>query len=502
MNPKFFMDLILFLKNSILPQTKTRKQKIMSTRTPAVAGRFYPGSSKQLQSTIKQFFAEASSRQKDAPAALLVPHAGYVFSGQVAAEAYHTIPESTSYKRVFIIGSAHTFHFTGASVYAEEGYETPMGVAETDQKVISALLENEVMDFIPPAHQNEHSLEVQVPFIQYVFDNKLPIVPVLIGQASRDSLKQIAKVLQPYFNQESLFVISTDFSHFPAYNDAGEQDMKTAEAILSNDPNRLWQRLEQAKKLEVPGMVTPLCGWTSVMILLEITRDENVKLESLKYRNSGDSAYGSKDEVVGYYAIKVKRVPDEKAFELYQHNKKQLLRIARETLEHFLEDGQKPDIDKNDLDEPLKENCGAFVSLYNKEELRGCVGNLKGNKPLYVMVQDMTISAAVGDVRFGDVTPEELPDINIEISVLTPIQKLTSLDDLEIGTHGVYITNGVQSGTLLPQVAPQRGWNKEELLGYCSRDKAGLGWDGWKDAEVFTYKAIVFNEKETLNESS
>ncbi|MGM0566842.1 MAG: AmmeMemoRadiSam system protein B [Bacteroidota bacterium] len=474
----------------------------MSIRTPAVAGRFYPGSSKQLQSTIKQYFAEASSKQKEAPAALVVPHAGYVFSGQVAAEAYHTIPESASYKRVFIIGSAHTFHFTGASVYAEEGYETPIGVAETDLEVISALLKNEVMDFIPPAHQNEHSLEVQVPFIQYVFDNKLPVIPVLIGQASRNDLKKIANALQPYFNEENLFVISTDFSHFPAYDDAGEQDKKTAEAILSNDPDRLWQRLEQAKKLDVPGMVTPLCGWASVMTLLEMSHDKKVKLEALKYRNSGDSNYGSKDEVVGYYAIKISRIPDSDNFELNHQNKKHLLKIARKTLGHFLASGQKPDIDIKELDEPLKENCGAFVSLYNNEELRGCVGNLRGNKPLYATVQEMAVSSAVGDIRFGDVTPEELPDINIEISVLTPLHKINSLDELEIGKHGVYVTKGVQSGTLLPQVAAQRGWNKEELLGYCSRDKAGLGWDGWKDAEVYTYKAIVFNEKEILNESS
>ncbi len=472
----------------------------MSIRTPAVAGRFYPGSSKQLTSSIEQFFKEASSQKQEAPAALIVPHAGYIFSGQVAAEAFHTIPDSAHYKRVFVIGSAHTFRFEGASVYAEEGYETPLGVAKTDQSVIADLLSHhDVMDFIPPAHQNEHSLEVQVPFIQYVFDNKLPVVPVLIGQTDRNGIRQIASLLQPYFNEENLFVISTDFSHFPSYDDAGEQDLNTAEAILSNDPDRLWQRLEQAKKQNVAGMVTPLCGWTSVMTLLEIMHQKKVKLEALKYRNSGDSKYGTKDEVVGYYAIKVDRVPDANEFELTHYNKKQLLSIARKTLGHFLASGKKLDINKNELDKPLKETCGAFVSLYNHAELRGCVGNLKGNKPLYVTVQDMAVSSAVGDVRFGDVTPEELPDINIEISVLTPLKKIHSLDELEIGKHGVYVTNGVQGGTLLPQVAQQRGWNKEELLGYCARDKAGLGWYGWKDADVYTYKAIVFDEKTILD---
>lgn len=189
---------------------------------------------------------------------------------------------------------------------------------------------------------------------------------------------------------------------------------------------------------------------------------------------------------------------DENGFALSYHNKKQLLNIARKTLGHFLASGQKPDINKDELDKPLKETRGAFVSLYNRGELRGCVGDLKGNKPLYDTVQDMVVSSAVGDVRFGDVTPEELPDINIEISVLTPLKKLYSSDDLEIGKHGVYMRNGVQSGTLLPQVAQQRGWNKEELLGFCARDKAGLGWDGWKDADVYTYEAIVFDEKEIL----
>lgn len=468
----------------------------MSIRMPAVSGRFYPGDEDLLKKELQQYFKGASSAKGVSPAALIVPHAGYVFSGNVAAEAFNSIPSEKKYRRVFILGGSHTLHFEGASVYADEGYKTPLGVLKTDSEVVGKLMETcEALSYIPLAHKQEHSLEVQMPFIQYQLGNDIPIVPVLLGDVSREEIKDIAAALEPYFNEENLFVVSTDFSHFPAYDDAGEQDNLTAEAIVSNDPDILWQRLQQVKKQKIPGMATPLCGWTAVMTLLEITAKKAVKYQLLQYRNSGDSRYGNKHEVVGYYAISVERQQNNDELFLTDNQKDILLAHARKSLYSYLTKSTRPAVDTENLPENLKVPCGAFVSLYNGDELRGCVGNLQGNKPLYEIVGDMTLSAATGDYRFSDITIEELPDISVEISVLTPLKRLGHIEELEPGKHGVYVKSGLKSGTLLPQVATKMNWTKEELLGHCSRDKAGLEWDGWKQAEVYTYKAIVFDDK-------
>jgi len=468
----------------------------MSIRMPAVSGRFYPGEEQQLRNELQKYFKASSASEKGAPAALILPHAGYVFSGGVAAGAFNTIAAKTSYQRVFVIGGSHTLHFEGASVYSGEGYKTPLGVMKTDATVTTALQKasNEI-GFVPQAHRQEHSLEVQMPFIQHSLGKDVPVVPVLIGDVDRQAIKEIAQALEPYFTDENLFVISTDFSHFPSYDDAAEQDTITAETIAKNNPDALWQHLQDVKKQNIEGMATPLCGWTAVMTLLEITSRKQVSYRLLQYRNSGDSPFGSKHEVVGYYAISVERVQDNEKVSLSADEKDFLLTYAKKTLHYYLTKGEKPQVDSDSLTPALQGSYGAFVTLYHKDELRGCVGNLQGNKPLVNTISEMTISAAVGDYRFSDIAIEELPDTGIEISVLTPLKRLEKVEDLEPGRHGVYIKSGLKSGTLLPQVANKMNWTREELLGHCSRDKAGLDWEGWKRAEVYTYEAIVFDDK-------
>ena len=162
----------------------------------------------------------------------------------------------------------------------------------------------------------------------------------------------------------------------------------------------------------------------------------------------------------------------------------------------YIKNDQIPEWDPQAMNESLKTETGAFVTLHKDNELRGCIGRFDSDMPLYQVVKEMAISAATQDYRFLPLKEEELDDITIEISVLTPMKKINSIDEIEMGTHGIYIRKGYASGTLLPQVADKTGWSREEFLGHCARDKAGIGWSGWKDAEIYTYKAIVFNERE------
>ena len=182
-------------------------------------------------------------------------------------------------------------------------------------------------------------------------------------------------------------------------------------------------------------------------------------------------------------------------FTLTEEEKKQLLNISRQTLQKYIIKNETPKIDKKDLTENLLTHAGAFVTLNKQKNLRGCIGRFTANEPLYKIVQQMTKAAATEDSRFSTVTQDELQNIQIEISVLTPLLKIAHINEIKIGKHGIYIKKDFRSGTLLPQVAVSNKWSVDEFLGYCSKYKTGLEWDGWKNAEIFTYEAIVFQEK-------
>ena len=157
-------------------------------------------------------------------------------------------------------------------------------------------------------------------------------------------------------------------------------------------------------------------------------------------------------------------------------------------------------VDESELTDVTKSECGAFVTLHKDGALRGCIGRFVANEPLYTIVQKMAIAAATEDNRFPTVKQDEISEIDIEISVLTPLKKIESIDEIEMGRHGIYIKKGFTTGTFLPQVAIETGWTKEEFLGYCARNKAGIGWDGWKDADIYIYEALVFGENDIKKE--
>jgi pyruvate formate lyase activating enzyme len=319
-------------------------------------------------------------------------------------------------------------------------------------------------------------------------------VPIVIGSDDKNTPKQIAETLSPYFNDDNLFIISSDFSHYPKYSDAIQLDKITGDAICSGNPDSLINVINTYKNSDIKNLATNICGWSAVLSLMYLT-NENYEFHQIEYKNSGDSEYGSDDRVVGYWAISV--CPASKTgFKLSDDEKKQLLELARLTVETKLTENTKPDLSSFKFSDNLKTNCGAFVTLHKNENLRGCIGRFEPNIPLYEVVVDMAITASQNDHRFSPVTISELNEIDFEISVLTPMIKIDSISKIELGRHGIYIKKEYQTGTFLPQVATETGWSLEEFLGHCARDKAGLSYDGWKDADIFTYEAIVFSEED------
>jgi AmmeMemoRadiSam system protein B/AmmeMemoRadiSam system protein A len=468
-------------------------------RQPAFAGSFYPASPRELREDLEDYFARAEAVRLDGRVRVLIlPHAGYDYSGVVAASGYKSIPEETSYKNIFFIASSHREQFNGASVYAAGNYLTPLGEARVNREIASQLIQSDKnIRYLPRAHDREHSIEVQIPFIQYHFKETPDIVPIVMGTSSLAASRDLAAALLPWFTPENLFIISSDFSHYPSYKDAQRIDRLTGEAILTKDPQVFYSTLQKNSAEGVRNLATPSCGWSSIMTLLYMAdRKEEIEMSPILYRNSGDSPIGDKDRVVGYWAIAgFEKPPAAISYDLEADDREKLLAISRATLESYLRSGTLAEVDQSELSGKLRQPAGAFVSLYMGGRLRGCIGNFTPDKPLYMVVQEMTLAAALNDRRFAPVEASELEYISIEISVLTPLHKITSIDEFQLGKHGIYMTKGGKSGTFLPQVAQSTGWSKEEFLGRCARDKAGLGFEEWKEADLYVYEAIVFGEE-------
>jgi MEMO1 family protein len=473
-----------------------------NVREPAAAGRFYPANGEVLKKEVMTYLASFKGPDKGVlTRAIIVPHAGYIFSGHTAAAAFASIPADADYDNIFIIGTSHRYSYEGAAVYCSGDFLTPLGTVQVNKEIGQKLIESSVYLFSKDdAHMQEHSLEVQLPFIQCHFNKDIPIVPILVGTGNPLAIKAIAKALQPWFTSRNLFVISSDFSHYPSYEDACRVDKLTMESILSGNPDTFMKTIKEVQSEGTDGLATAMCGWSSGLVLLYLTTNEHgLTYKHLEYRNSGDATQGDKVQVVGYHAITVQQTKkaatsSDTGFILSDNEKKLLLQIARDAIKAKLFSTKMVEIDPVKLTPVLKQNLGAFVTLTIDGQLRGCIGRFMPSDPLYEVVKQMAVSAAFNDSRFQKLTVEEYPDIKIEISVLGPLRKINNINEIVIGKHGVYIKKGIYSGTLLPQVPIGRNWSVEDFLGYTSRDKAGIGWTGWKDAEIFVYEAIVFDE--------
>lgn len=505
-------------------------RKEPSVRPMAVAGQFYPADKDTLHSQVTQYLMAAgkpaqetgggartiASGEAGEPASpstegaatyvqsVIVPHAGYVFSAATAAYAYACLSPHKTYKHIFLLGPSHHLAFDGASVdTAYDYYQTPLGRVRVDRALARSLVEEHpCFRYEPEVHGPEHCLEVQLPFLQVRLDTMPPVVPVIIGTLDLSRLRAIARALAPWYNEDNLFVISSDFCHYPGYDDACRVDKATGEAVAGGSVAALLDTVKANLHAGIPNLATSACGLCAILIdKMMADADTTAVTRHLHYSNSGDSPYGGRDQVVGYHAFVTTR-RSLSDFRLMDADRKQLLHIARRSITAGCR-GDAVDAgggaagkeeDGRGLSESLSTCCGAFVTLHKNGRLRGCVGHFGSDVPLHAVVREMAYAAAFEDPRFHPVTAEELPDIRIEISVLTPLRRIRDIREFDYGRQGIFIRKGAHSGTFLPQVAEETHWTKEEFLGHCARDKAGIGWDGWKEAELYTYEAILFHE--------
>ena len=524
-------------------------QKQEHDRDPVVAGSFYPAGEAELKRQLEQYFRDAADKvsltpgREDRVRAIISPHAGYGFSGTVAASAVGYIAPGSSYDNIFLIGSSHRVSFTGASVYTDGNYRTPLGTVTVNTGLAKALTESsDFFSFRRSAHISEHSLEVQLPFLQYHLGKDIQIVPIILGTQNSKICEELAEALLPYFTGDNLFVISSDFSHYPSFEDALKIDKLTAESLMTGDPGSFLERLRKNSDMKIKGLATSMCGWTSGLVLLHLAKKEpDLEFMHILYENSGHSNMGDKSGVVGYHSLALveknrsaggrndkngasgerdgkshngdgeakgshtvdnetggdntgdgeagesNSTGDKLDFSISHEDQLSLIEIARQSIWSHLHKEKHTGSGKTELSPALLSELGAFVTLNIDGQLRGCIGCFMPSAPLYKTVGSMAREAAFMDPRFSPLSRDEFEKINIEISVLSPLRKISRIDEIILGKHGVYIKKGTRSGTFLPQVADSRDWTLSDFLGHISRDKAGLGWTGWKDAEIYVY---------------
>ncbi|MCA9408542.1 MAG: AmmeMemoRadiSam system protein B [Candidatus Omnitrophica bacterium] len=465
------------------PQTHSNQ----NIKKPNVSGQFYSADADELSRHIDHFIAKSIVEPLKRPVDIVIaPHAGYVYSGGVAAYGFKAVQEY-AYKTIVILAPSHYFGFDGISVWESGGMETPLGIVEVDEAFAKQLTTaHQKIYYKPEYFEQEHSLEVEIPFLQKSFQD-FKIVPVVMGQPTPELLKTFAQALTQAINgrDDVLIVVSTDLSHYHNDAKARKMDEHAIEAITKFDVERIWNEVHQRTNMEMCGLI-PV---TTALLYAKMNALNQVDV--LRYANSGDVS-GDRDRVVGYASILIYKKDqgksDKMQDELSSAQKSKLLDTAKKTVEEYVRKGKVYEVAETDP-RLLKEE-GAFVTLHKNNHLRGCIGNIIGQGPLYLTVRNMAVAAASQDPRFDPVQVEELDAIDVEVSVLSKPRRVKSVDEIELGKHGVIISQGSHHGVFLPQVADETGWSKEEFLSQLCSQKARLPRDCWKDPqtviEVFT----------------
>jgi AmmeMemoRadiSam system protein B/AmmeMemoRadiSam system protein A len=461
-------------------------------RESVIAGSWYPGNAAVLRAQVERFLAEVpAATESGRLVALISPHAGYVYSGPVAAHAYKLL-QGQRFDTVVVVAPSHYAAFRGVSVYDRGGYRTPLGLVPLDTEFIAALkTADSKIRYVAEAHSKEHSLEIQLPFLQTAMPG-FKLVPLVMGQQDLSTCQRLAKTLAECAKNKSvLLVASSDLSHYHSRTEARKLDGQAAARVAAFDPKGLNSDLSRGK-CEACG------GGPMVAVMLAAEKLGADRAKVLKVGDSGDAS-GDTARVVGYmaaafYAEKEKNMSQEKHTiqdGLNAEEQKLLKEIAREAISSKLKN--RPYSLPESLPEIFETPCGAFVTLTVNHRLRGCIGHITASAPLSDTVRSVAVSAAFEDPRFSPVTEKEWTGIDLEVSVLTPLERVENIEDVTPGVHGLYIRRGFQSGLLLPQVATEYGWDRETFLEQTCR-KAGLRKNDWKEAdtEIYWFKAQVF----------
>lgn len=489
-------------------ENKETIKELANIRQPAVAGQFYPGEAVGLKEKINKYLAAVPEQKLDGRVkAIIVPHAGYDYSAPVAAYSYQQLKDRQINTAV-IICNAHAAYFNGIAIDDHDAWQTPLGLVAVDQALAQKLAKaDKAIDFNSSAHVRDHTLEVQLPFLQTVLAGDFKIVPVLFGNNDDNSYEKLAQALADNLSDADIVIISTDLSHYPSYEDANRIDQETLEMIKLGDIKELENHIRTIESEQIASEQTVVCGIDGVKTVLALRKLAGWdNIEVLKYANSGDAAIGSKDSVVGYGAmvfLKAGVESRETAAEtaaidiniLSREQQEELLQIARQTVESYVKTGKTPEFTVKD--DRLNWQEGAFVTIHKNGELRGCIGQIvPSTKPLWQVVRDMAVAACSEDHRFNQVSVKELGQIDYEVSVLSEPKEINDWQEIKLGQHGVIVQQGRSSGVFLPQVAAETGWDLDEFLSQLCWQKAGLPPNCYKNKDVAlkTFTAQVFSE--------
>jgi MEMO1 family protein len=493
--------ILLFLCGLALLFTCNAAEKVLKS---SLAGRWYTDNPVTLRAELKGYLSNAKQQSLDNVIALVLPHAGYRYSGQTAAYGLKALKKS--YKRFIIIGPSHRLAMKNTlSIPNVTHYETPLGKVPLDRKLIAQLLTHDIFKSIPQAHQYEHSVQIEVPLLQ-VKAKGFTIIPIVIGSCDEATLKKAGNIIRNIMDDKTLLIASSDFVHYGR----NFNYIPFNKDILENIKKIDFGAYEQIKKLDLNGFIkyrkttgATICGTMSIGVLLAALPNKTA-VHKLFYTTSG-AMTGDYSNSVSYMSIAfcgkwTKNVPARKNDQdaLTQADKKTLLILARKSLTYYLKNGKTPTPDNLGikLNNRMKVKRAAFVTLKKKGNLRGCIGEIFPRQPLYKSIITNAINAGIHDPRFRSVTQGELKYIEFDISALTPPSQVSSYNKIRIGIDGVVLKKGLYSAVFLPQVAPEQGWNLEQTLTYLAR-KAGLPPDGWKKGATFlTFQADVFGENE------
>ena len=494
-------------------------------RPPAVAGAFYERSpfalDRQVETLLKQAVHPATTGEL---VAAVAPHAGYVFSGRCAASVYSLV-SSGQYDRVIILCPSHHVFLRGVSLPdpALAAYSTPYGDVAIDRAVCEALRGKKGFVTVPEAAVREHAIEVQLPFLQKKAQT-FRLVPLICGPSEMVDVGAVGEALAPYLDGRTLLIASSDFTHYgPNYG---------FEPFVAKVPEHLREWLAgasgQIAALDVSGFTghcttthDTICGEAAIKILMETLRRSGVKVSGqvLDLATSGELT-GNYENSVSYAAIGffsgttpkaiAKKQADagvKEGHAVKEHRsgtwtpglsdveKTALFAIARDTLKWCVAGGRgRFDFSPYTITPLMKTDMATFVTLKIRGQLRGCIGSLAPVDALYRSVHENAINAALRDPRFDPVQAAELPRIEVDVSVLSPIRDIASIGEFKIGQQGIIMEKGLHRAVYLPEVATEQGWTVEETLSSLSQ-KAGLPSNAWKQGATFkVFESVVLSE--------
>ena len=483
--------ILLALCLAVLPQVGAVNAG--DIRKPVYAGSFYPGTRSELTTFIEELTDRAKQTNvQNLPhtsiKALIMPHAGYIYSGLTAAHISLVLKEN-QFNRVIVLAPDHRVGFKGGAISDVTAYETPLGLIPLNEDAVRLRRNKYLFQTIPASDRLEHSVEVVLPFLQYYL-KKFELIPIVIGPGNIDSH---SAALDPLFDKKTLLVASSDLSHYLPYSEAVDRDRKTIQMILNLNAGKLLKQDNAA------------CGKIPILIVINMARRHGWQPIFLHYSNSGDTA-GDRSRVVGYAAIAFyggssMQKNNNTTRHLSKHQGQALGRLARKAIMEKL--GLKSAKTESD---PMTDNCfqehrGTFVTLTINKQLRGCIGNLESTESIMAGIKRNAVNAAFHDPRFAPLKADELDQVGIEISILTEPQPLEYrgskdlLTKLRPHVDGVILRKGTASATFLPQVWEQLP-EPEHFLSHLCR-KAGLSADTWEKTqlEISTYQVQYFEEE-------